>query len=227
MEEEVIKDYSRNITRDITSNSVLTRVFFKMFTGLLLSAVIAWYAYSSGLYLTLNYTMLAVLEIVVVLLFSFLSKKLPAAVVNGLFYVYSLINGLTLGVIFAVYDMPSISLAFVGAAVLFGGLGTYGYVTKRDLSKFGTILMWTLIAGIVVSLVNIFLQNSFVDLAINWVMLFVFCGLTAFDLQKVKYVEEYQDQLDMDKIHVYLAMELYLDFINIFLRLLSLTGKRK
>ena len=223
MEEEVIKDYSR----DITSNSILTKVFFKMFTGLLISAIVAWYAYSSGLYLTLNYTMLIVVEIVVVLLFSFLSKSLPAIVVSGMFYLYSLINGLTLGVIFAVYDMPSISLAFVGASVLFGGLGLYGYVTQRDLTKFGTMLMWTLIAGIVVSVVNIFLKNSFIDVALNWIMLFVFCGITAYDLQKVKYIEAYQGQLDMDKIHVYLAMDLYLDFINIFLRILSLTGKRR
>ena len=223
--EEVIKDYSR-----VTStNSILTKVFFKMFTGLILSAVVAWYTFSSGLFLTLNYGVLFIVEIVVVLAFSLLSKRLPAIVVNGMFFVYAIINGLTFGVFFAVYEMPSITLAFAGAAVLFGGLAAYGYFTKNDLSKMGTILMWTLIAGIVVSLINLFLKNSMVDIVLDWVMLLVFCGITAYDLQKIKVVSQYQDQIggEIDKLHVYFAMDLYLDFINIFLRLLSITGRRR
>lgn len=223
MEEEIIKSYSS----ELSSNSLLTKVFLKMFTGVMLTALVAWYAYTSGMYLTLNYTMLLVVELAVVIVFSLISKRLPAAVVNVLFYVYSLVNGLTMGVIFAVYDMPSISLAFVGAGVLFGGLAIYGYKTGRDLTKFGTILMWTLIAGLVVSIINLFIGNAMVDIVLNWIMLFVFCGITAYDMQKVKYIENAEGQYDKDKMHVYLAMELYLDFINIFLRLLSITGKRK
>lgn len=137
-----------------------------------------------------------------------------------------MINGLSLSVIFAIFEMSSIIYAFVATAGLFGVLALYGYKTQKDISNWRTVLYATLLIGLVVSIINLFLGNEMIDIILDWVILFVFFGLTVYDMNKIKQLQDEPD-LDQSKLHIYGAMELYLDFINIFIRILSIFGKSK
>ena len=131
-----------------------------------------------------------------------------------------------MAVIFAIFDLTTIYYAFFTTALLFGSLALYGHITKKDMTKFGTIFSVALIVGIVVSIINLFLRSSMVNIVLDWVILLIFCGLTIYDMNKLKQMQstmEYEDE----KLYVYFAMELYLDFINIFLRLLSIIARRR
>ena len=138
-----------------------------------------------------------------------------------------MINGVTLSVIFVVYELSSIVSVFIIAAIVFGILGFIGYKTNKNLRSWGTYIIVFLIAGIVLSLLNLIVfRSSVLDIAIDWLILILFCGATIYDINKMKLLQESAD-INQDKIHIYCAMQLYLDFINIFLRILSLFGKSK
>ena len=137
-----------------------------------------------------------------------------------------MINGVTLSTIFALYELNSIVMLFIISALIFAVLAYYGRNTNNDLSSWGTILFAGLIAGIILSIINLFLGNSMLDILIDWAMLVVFFGFTAYDMNKIKALELESD-LDQDKLHIYCAMQLYLDFINLFIRILSIFGKRR
>ena len=144
-----------------------------------------------------------------------------------LYFIYSKINGVTLSVVFVVYELSSIVSVFIISALVFGILGFIGYKTNRDLNSWGTYIIVFLIAGIVLSLLNLIVfRSSVLDIAIDWLILILFCGATIYDINKIKVLQESAD-INQDKIHIYCAMQLYLDFINIFLRILSLFGKSK
>ncbi len=225
MEEE--KNFSDVITN---TNAILPKTFFWMFLGLLGTAIVSFYTYASGLFATVlmngYFGPLLILELVVVLLFSLLFRKLPATIVGILYFLYAAINGVSLATIFYVFELNSIILLFIVSSLLFGGFALYGYKTKKDLSNWHTLLFGTLLAGLVVSLLNLFFKNSVLDIIIDWVILLVFFGITAYDMNKIKQLS-FVDTINQDKIHIYGAMELYLDFINIFLRVLSIFGKRR
>lgn len=208
----------------------IPKTFFWMFLGLLETAIVAWYTYSSGLFFNIltgsSFSLLLIAEIVVVLLFSFLFKKLSPTIVGILYFIYAAINGVTLSTIFFVFELQSIVLLFVASAILFGCLSLYGYKTSKDLSNWRTILFGTLIIGLILSIINLFILNSMLDIILDWVILLVFFGITAYDMNKIKQLSLLPN-LDKSKLHIYGAMELYLDFINIFLRILSIFGKRK
>lgn len=213
-----------------TENRLIPKTFFWMFLGLLGSALVAGYTYYSGLLEEiLNgdfWTILLVIELAVVLLFSFLFKKLSPTIVAILYFVYAAINGVTLSCIFAVFELSSIGLLFIASALAFGGLALYGYKTQDDLSSWHKPLYAILIVGLIVSIINIFMGNTTVDIILDWIILFVFFGVTIYDMNKIKALADSSD-LPIDKLHIYCAMELYLDFINIFLRILSLFGRRR
>ena len=138
-----------------------------------------------------------------------------------------MINGVTLSVVFVVYELSSVVSVFIISALVFGILGFIGYKTNRDLNSWGTYIIVFLIAGIVLSLLNLIVfRSSVLDIAIDWLILILFCGATIYDINKIKVLQESAD-INQDKIHIYCAMQLYLDFINIFLRILSLFGKSK
>ena len=223
MENEVITEN--------TSNKFLGKTFFWMFLGILGTAIVAWYTYSSGLLLQMANTaalpIVLVVEIVVVLLFNFLFRKLPPAVVGILYFLYSMINGVVLSTIFIVFELDSIIYLFGISALIFAALALIGYTTKANLSSWGPYITVFLIAAIVLSLLNIFIfKSSMLDIALDWLVLAVFCGVTIYDLNKVKQLGSEIDANE-DKLHIYFAMQLYLDFINIFIRILSLFGKRR
>lgn len=216
--------------KNMDENKVLSKTFLWMFLGLLVTGVVAWYTYSSGLFLQFlindTFTILLIVEIVVVLLFSFLFRKLPPMVVAILYFVYAIINGVTLSTIFICFQMNSIIMCFFAAALVFGGMALWGYKTNADLGKFAPMLYGLLIAGVILSIINLFMQRPMLETVISWVVLAVFFGITAYDVQRVKQLQ-YTDIIPVEKLHIYGAMEIYLDFINIFLRILSLFGKRK
>ena len=114
----------------------------------------------------------------------------------------------------------------MGTAALFGILAFIGKNTTKDLSKFGTILIVALAIGLVLTIINIFIGNSMLDIILDWAILFIFFGLTVYDTQKIIRMHE-AGFVEDEKLYVYGAMELYLDFINIFLRILRLFGKRR
>ena len=211
-----------NAIHTMDTNQVLTNTFFRMFLGLLASALTALYVYKSGLYISVltsgSYIALGLVEIAVVLIFSLLFKKLSPTAVTILFFTYAFINGFTLSVIFVAYEMTSI--------VLFGLLSLIGYKTDKDISNWGTILTVALLVGIILTIVNIFVGSSMLDIALDWAILFIFFGLTIYDMNKIKLMQQ-AGFCEDEKLYVYGAMELYLDFINIFLRILSLFGKRR
>lgn len=206
-------------------NTDMVKTFTRMFIGLLITAATAYFTYSSGLFLTIPYSLIAIVELVVVLVFSFAFKKLSPGAVTVLYYIYAILNGVTFSTIFAVFDISSISSAFLISALLFGALALYGYTTDKDMTKFGNILIVGLVVGLIASVINLFIGNTIVDIVLDWVILLIFCGLTAYDIQKMR-VMQLADEAGREKLYVYFAMQLYLDFINLFIRILSITARR-
>lgn len=225
-------DFMENDNNVITepSKSYLPKTFLWMFMGLLATGIIAIFSYNTGLVASLLYDglfeVVCIIELVVVIVFSLLSRKLSATAVGILYFVYAIINGISMSVIFAAFEIESIALVFIASAGLFAIFAFIGYKTNIDLTKIGNILLGVLFVGIIVSLINLFIGNSMIDIILDWVLLLVFFGVTAYDIQKIKNMQE-QGLIQDDKLHIYGAMEIYLDFINIFLRLLSIFGKRR
>ena len=217
---------------DLTQqNKLLWKTFFWMFLGLLGTAIVAWYTYSSGLFISIilegYFNILLIVELIAVILFSFLFKKLPPVIVGILYFVYSMLNGVTLSTIFVVFELTSIVYLFVVSAIIFGVLGLIGYKTNKDLSSWHSYLMVFLIAGVVLSFINLFIiKSSTFDLILDWLILALFFGVTIYDINKLKLLQS-DETMPQEKIHIYCAMQLYLDFINIFLRILSIFGKRR
>ena len=160
------------------------------------------------------------------ILFSLFFTKASPTAVTVMFFGYAFLNGFTLSTIFAVYDITSIGYAFAATAAFFGILSYLGYKTDKDLSSWSTILSVALIVGLVMTIISLFITSSMLDLVLNWAMLILFSALTIYDMNKIKLMHD-QGFCDDEKLYVYGAMELYLDFINIFLRILSIFGNRK
>lgn len=147
-----------------TENKIFGKTFFWMFLGLLGSGIIAAYTYYSGLIVNIvtdgYWSALLILELVVVILFSFLFRKLSPTAVGVLYFLYSMINGVTLCTVFAVYELNSIISLFVVSALIFATLGYIGYKTDKDLSSWGTYLTVFLIAGLILSILNLFIFTN-------------------------------------------------------------------
>ncbi len=154
--------------------------------------------------------------------------RLSLTTATTLFVIYSALNGVTLSSIFLAYTMASIAKVFFITAGTFGAMALYGYFTKTDLSKIGSIALMALIGLIIASLVNMFLKSAMFDLILSYIGVVIFVGLTAWDSQKIK--EMLATQVDMSegaqKIALMGALSLYLDFINLFLYLLRIFGSR-
>ncbi|NAS63388.1 hypothetical protein CVE36_20475, partial [Pseudomonas syringae pv. actinidiae] len=151
-------------------------------------------------------------------------------VATTLFMLYSALTGLTLSSIFIVYSGESIASTFVITAGMFGAMSLYGYVTKRDLTGMGSMLFMALIGILLATLVNFWLKSEGLQLAITYIGVLVFVGLTAYDTQKLKNIGEELSVDDRDNFRKYSimgALTLYLDFINLFLMLLRLFGSRR
>lgn len=209
-----------------------SKVYLWMFIGLLISGGVAYYTSVTPAMIRMVYSsfnLILIIELIVVIAFSALRNKVSPLVAKILFITYSAISGLTLSSIFLVYKIESVGLVFLSAAVMFGLLALYGYITKQDLSSLGKILIFALLAIVVMSLINIFVGNESFDIFISIVSVVIFLGLTAWDMQALKAMYNYysSDERELGKMAIYGALDLYLDFINIFLSLLNLFGKSK
>ncbi|MCI8309527.1 MAG: Bax inhibitor-1/YccA family protein [Clostridia bacterium] len=212
------------------TNDLLGKVFFRMFLGLLATAIAAGYTYYSGALYDFveggGYTFCIIAELVVVLVFSFGFRKFSPGVVTALFFAYAILTGVTFSSIFILFELESIVYAFIGSATIFGILAYVGKNTNKDLTKFGTILSVTLLVGLIVSLINLFVGYGPLEIALDWIILAIFMGFTVYDMNKITNIQM-EGYMDDEHLYVYGAMELYLDFINIFIRILYLFGNRR
>lgn len=220
----------------VYGNAVATyfsKVYGWMAFALLLSGLAAWLtghnlAVQQAIFTGYTPIVLCVIEIALVFGIGAAIRKLSASMCTLLFVIYSVINGLTLGVIFMVYTEASIMSTFLVTAITFGIMSVYGYTTKSDLTSWGKILLFALIGLIVATLVNIFLKSTMFQLIISGIGVLVFVGLTAYDTQKLKALAATAtDEESMTKLAVYGALDLYLDFVNLFLYLLRFFGSRR
>lgn len=167
----------------------------------------------------------------VVFLFGATLNRMAASTAQLVFYAFAALMGLSLSYIFAVYTGQSITQAFLVSAIAFAGLSLYGYTTKRDLSAMGTFLMMGLIGLIVAMLVNLFLHSGGLAFAISVIGVLIFAGLTAFDTQRIKntYLAHAQagDSEWLAKSAIMGALNLYLDFLNLFMFLLQFFGSQR
>lgn len=209
---------------------VMRRVFGKMFLGLLITAITSFIvACSPALIETILLNKfvfygLLIAEFGMVFAISGAINKLSSTTASLLFYLYAVVNGLTLSVIFLVYSLSAITLTFAVTSLTFGTMAVLGYITKTDLSKMGSILFMALIGVIIASIVNIFLASSALDWVISFAGVIIFTGLTAWDTQKIKNMASMTDPSQAGKVSTLGALSLYLDFVNLFLYLLRFLG---
>ncbi|HXG58609.1 MAG TPA: Bax inhibitor-1/YccA family protein [Thermoanaerobaculia bacterium] len=213
------------------------RAFFRsvyawMFGGLLLTALASfWVVVSQPMQQLIfgNRAMIWVLffaELGLVFFLSAAIQRISAGAAAAAFLVFSLLNGLSLSAIFFVYTHASIVQAFVSAAAMFGAMSIYGFVTRRDLTSWGSFFFMGLIGIVICSIVNIFLRSGGLSFVISVVGVFVFLGLTAWDTQKLKHYAQVEGGM-RENLAIIGALALYLDFINLFILLLRLFGGRR
>jgi hypothetical protein len=167
-------------------------------------------------------------EVLLVISLSAGVNKLSLPVATTMFVVYSLLNGVMLSSIFFIYSLGSIGTVFLITAATFGAMSLYGYLTQKDLTSWGKILMMALIGVIIATIVNIFVANSGLTLLVSYAGVLIFVGLTAYDTQRIKqmFLTAPDAGEHMQKYALLGALTLYLDFINLFLYLLRIFGKR-
>jgi FtsH-binding integral membrane protein len=155
-------------------------------------------------------------------------NKMTAETAGIVFLVYSILNGLTLSMVFLIYTSSSIASTFLVTAATFGVMSAYGYMTKKDLTSIGNLAFMALIGLIIGSVVNIFLQSEIMYWVITYAGVLIFVALTAYDTQKIKRMAAYDDTQEVSKKKSIMgALTLYLDFVNLFLYLLRFMGDRK
>lgn len=215
--------------------SFFQQVYMWMAGGLLLSAFGAFFVLANPPLLNAIFTKpvlligLIVAELGLVIWLSAAINRLSAPMVMGLFSVYSLLNGVTLSSIFIVYTGASVVTTFAITAGTFGFFSVYGATTKADLTSVGQISFMGLVGIIIASLVNLFLKSPAVTWVITYIGIAVFLGLIAYDTQKLKLIGQagWDSPATRSKLAVMGALALYLDFINLFLLLLRLFGRRR
>ncbi len=211
-------------------NNVFKKVYMWMFIGLLLTFATGYFVsinenMAYKIYSTSLYWVLAVVEIVLVIVLSARIGKMNITTSRIMFLTYSFVSGLTFSSIFIAYDMRSIIIVFLISALLFLIFAILGYVTKLDLTSVGTFLLMALIGIVICSIINIFVGNGTFEIVICSISVLIFLGFTAYDVNKIKQLQDiYPDE---DSLAIVGALELYLDFINIFLDLLRIVANNR
>ena len=214
----------------------MNKVYGLMSVGMALTGGVAWAvgtndAMLGAIFGTPLRWVVMFAPLIMVFAFSAMVNRLSAAAAQLFFYTFAALMGLSISFIFAVYTGVSIAQTFFATAIAFASLSLYGYTTKRDLSGMGTFLMMGLIGLIVASIVNIFMASSALQFAISVIGILIFAGLTAYDTQSIKneYVQHAasMDEEWLGKSAIMGALRLYLDFINMFMFLLSFMGNRE
>lgn len=214
---------------------LMRNVYLWMFFGLLVTTVISLITVNTPAILELAFNRAIffgaiIAELVLVIALSAALRRLSPGMAMAMFVVYAALNGFTLSLIFLVYDLGAITNAFLTTAFLFAAMSAIGYFTDIDLSRFSSYLLMGLIGLIIASVVNLFLRSSGLDFVISLFGVVLFTALTAYDTQKIKLLAA-DPTIEADgsillKLSIYGALTLYLDFINLFLFLLRLFGRR-
>jgi len=227
-------NYSRSSSEaQVTTaqNTLIRQVYAWMGAGLTITAVLALITLSSPAILQaiagnrLVFFGLMIGELALVFTLSGAINRLSAAAATIIFIAYSALNGVTLSILALIYTANSIASTFVITAGMFGAMSIYGYMTRRDLTSWGSFLFMGLIGIIIASVVNIFVGSSAVSWVVSGIGVIVFTGLTAYDTWKIKALAAQGNT--GRKPAILGALTLYLDFINLFLMLLRFTGNRR
>ncbi len=208
-------------------NKLLSKAFIFMFLGLLVT-------FLTGYVVAMNenmveavygglYWVFLILEVALVLFFSVRVHKMNPTTAKICFLLYSFVSGLTFSSVFIVFKLTSIISIFLITALVFGIFGLIGYTTKLDLSKLGTFCLMALIAVFICLIINIFFNNDTFDLILSIITIIIFMGYTAYDIKNIKILAE--NNGENETLAINCAFQLYLDFINIFIHLLSIFGK--
>jgi FtsH-binding integral membrane protein len=221
--------------KNMHENLFFQKVYFWMFLGLLISAMVAFivpiqfsfllvFLYSSR-WIYLGFFLAYLLFI---WYFSKRILKLSHTTAIVLFIIQAILLGIFISSIFIIYELGSIALIFFVTSIIFLLLSLFGYFTKIDLTSLGPILSVGLIGIIIVSVINIFLGNGLIDTIISVIAVIIFIGFTMYDTQKLKEISRINESHEMmSKLAIIGALSLYLDYVNLFLNLLSLFGNRR
>jgi len=221
-------------TDSVTLVQFFNSVYAWMASGIALSAVVAWWvstqpALMAQIFRGPALIVLFIVEIGLVIAIASAINKISAGVATALFMLYSALNGLTLSAIFIVYTGASLVTTFFVCAGMFAAMSIYGFVTKRDLSRMGSILFMALIGLLIATVVNIFWANSTLYWIITYAGVLIFVGLTAYDTQALKEIaiQTAGNPALAARLAISGALKLYLDFINLFLFMLRILGDRR
>ena len=217
---------------DVGLRAYMQKVFGLMAGGTAVTGQVAYFGATSGIYMQIAQTTLICVLVLSPLVFAFVFgmkiNSMRASTAQALFWVFSALMGLSLSYVFLRYTDTSIARTFFISAATFAGMALYGYTTKRDLTGIGSFLIMGVLGLFVAMLVNMFVQSSALHWAISVIGVLVFTGLTAYDAQKIKEMYFAGDGAEVGtKKAVLGALNLYLDFINLFLFMLQFLGDRR
>lgn len=223
----------RDLAKSAAFPALMRKVYLWMTMALVITGLCAWGTATSPAMVQLVFGnraaiwVLLIAEIGLVFYTTARINRLSLTTATTLFIIYSALNGVTLSSIFMVYAMTSIAKVFFITAGTFGVMALYGSVTKTDLSRFGNLFLMALLGLIIASVANLFFKSSGFDLILSYIGVVLFVGLTAWDSQQIKRALSMQAGLDetAQKVALLGALELYLDFINLFLYLLRIFGR--
>ena len=224
---------SRSVDTDAGLRAHMLGVFRNMGLGLVITGLVAALvgntpALAAAIYGTPLKWVAIFAPLAFVFFFTFRIEKMTTSGARMAFYAFAAVMGVSLGSIFLVFTGASIAQAFFSAAVMFLAMALWGYTTQRDLTKMGSFLIMGLIGIIVASLINLFIGSSAMAMVISIIGVVVFTGLTAWDVQRIKSEYFYYAGHEVaQKMQVMGALSLYLNFVNLFQMLLSLTGERE
>ena len=211
------------------TNQLYPKMFTWLFIGILIS-YITGYVLSTNISLVAQILSVGILPIIIIelaiaLIMGLRIMKMKPLTMKICYIIYCFTTGITFSSIFIIYELTSLITIFLATSLIFGVLALYGYKTKKDLSKLGPVLLIGLIISLVVSLLNmIFFHSTITELIITVIGILIFCGYIVYDM---KNVQKLLLGIGEEKAAVYGAFQLYLDFINLFIRLIELFGKRK
>ena len=240
--ERNIYEYNPNVVEapqsaTLSTSSLMTKVYLWMTMALAVTGMTAFYVAGSNE--SLLYTIassrgllwgILIAELALVWILSANIMRLSFAVAGLMFVAYSVLNGVAMSCILFAFDKSSVATTFLVTAGTFGVMSVVGFTIKKDLSAFGRLLIMVLFGLIIATVVNMFVASSTLDWALTYIGVFLFCGLTAYDTQKMKEIlrqSEGAGDTNMLKIALLCSLSLYLDFINLFLYLLRILGDRR
>jgi FtsH-binding integral membrane protein len=223
----------RSAAVDAGLRAYMLSVYNYMASGVLLTGVVALLFARSGYAETIMFGPGLLKYVIIfsplafVMAMNFGLNRMQTSTLQMLFWTFATVMGLSMSTIFFVYTGTSIASTFFATAAAFGGLSLYGYTTKRSLSGLGTFLIMGVVGLLVAMLINLFLHSSTMALVISVAGVLIFAGLTAYDTQKIKSMYEYVGGTELAGKSVIMgALNLYLDFVNMFQFLLSFMGNR-